>query len=65
MIWVFNGSDPADMVSAALVKIKAAGITVDIVGVDNFAAPKRHGTPESDGSTVTGQALAALRWMMH
>ena len=60
-VWVFNGSDAC--ITPALDSIKAAGIKIDVVGVDNFADSQRKGTPETSDTTVSGQAFAALRWL--
>lgn len=58
---VFNGSDAS--VAAALDSMTDAGLTFDYVGVDNFSAQKRRATPETDPSTVAGQARVALDWV--
>lgn len=61
--WVFNGSDDAATVQAALASIRAAGMVPDLVGIDDFSDPARRGTPESDPSTLSGQALGAIQWL--
>ena len=61
-VWCFNGSDKGSVVTKALDSIKAAGMTIDVILNDNFSSTTERGTPESDPASVTGQALAALRW---
>ena len=61
-VWTFNGSDAGSLVTKALDSIKAAGMTIDVILVDNFSSTTERGTPESDPSSVTGQCLAALKW---
>jgi hypothetical protein len=61
-VWCFNGSDAAPLVTKALDSIKDAGMTINTILVDNFSSVPERGTPESDPSSVTGQALAALKW---
>lgn len=56
--WVFNGAE-AD-VRQAIAAIKGDGIALDFVGIDNFADAQRRGTPDSDPSSVSGQARSAL-----
>ena len=60
-VQVFNGSDST--VSKALDSMKAFGIVPDSIGVDNFADPARSGVPETDPSSVAGQALNCQRWI--
>jgi hypothetical protein len=60
-VQVFNGSDST--VAKALDSMKAFGIVPDVIGVDNFANVSRSGVPETDPSSVSGQALSALRWI--
>ena len=61
-VWCFNGSDAGSLVTKALDSIKAAGMKIDTILVDNFSSQTERGTPETNPATVTGQALAALRW---
>lgn len=61
-VWCFNGSDAAPLVIKALDSIKDAGMTINTILVDNFSSVPERGTPESDPSSVTGQALVALKW---
>eukprot|EP00887_Chlorella_sp_A99_P001788 scaffold19.g1788.t1 len=59
--WVFNGYDVS--VQAAMDAITKMGMRVDCWVVDNFAAVGRRGTPETDPSSVSGQALNVLKWV--
>lgn len=62
-VWCFNGAEDGATVKAALDAAKKNGIVPDVVGIDNFADASRRGTPETDAKSVTGQALAALKWL--
>ncbi len=54
LVWVFNGND--GNTRQAMDSIHAHGIYPSSWAIDNFADSNRAGTPESNGSTLSGQA---------
>jgi hypothetical protein len=61
--WCFNGGESGQVIAAALDSAKRNGIVPDVISIDNFADPNRRGTPESDDNSISGQTLAALKWL--